>query len=106
MKTATDPVMMARRFQALADPTRLEIIQLLGHGEFCVCDLQSALGAAQSRLSFHLRKLKEAGLVADRKDGRWVHYSLTSDALDDLGSWLGDAARGDLTEPPSDLCCG
>lgn len=106
MKTAANPDIMARRFQALADPTRLEIIQLLGHGEFCVCDIQSALGAAQSRLSFHLRKLKEAGLVADRKDGRWVHYSLVPGEVTELGDWLGAAAEGSLTSPPKDLCCG
>src|SRR6476619_5710107 len=63
-------------FHALSDETRLEIIELLGRGERCVCDLTDALDAAQSRLSFHLRVLKDAGIVRDRKDGRWVHYEL------------------------------
>ncbi len=68
-------------FHALSDETRLAVVQLLGDGERCVCDLQMALDAAQSRLSFHLKVLKEAGLVTDRKDGRWSYYTLVPDAL-------------------------
>ena len=70
-----------RLFHALSDETRLAVVQLLGDGERCVCDLQSALDVTQSRLSFHLRVLKDAGLVRDRKDGRWSYYTLESDAL-------------------------
>jgi ArsR family transcriptional regulator len=54
---------------------------MLREGERCVCDLQSDLDAAQSRLSFHLRVLKDAGLVADRKEGRWSYYTIVPDAL-------------------------
>ena len=68
-------------FHALSDATRLEIVVLLSHGERCVCELQDELDAAQSRLSFHLRVLKEAGLVTDRKEGRWMYYTIASDAL-------------------------
>ncbi len=70
----------ARLFHALADPTRLRIAELLRHGERCVCDLTGELDAAQSRLSFHLRTMKEAGLVADRREGRWVYYRLRPEA--------------------------
>ncbi|MCU0627814.1 MAG: metalloregulator ArsR/SmtB family transcription factor [Gemmatimonadaceae bacterium] len=69
---------------ALSDRTRLEIVALLRDGERCVCDLQDALDAAQSRLSFHLRVLKDAGLVSDRRDGRWSYYALVPDALREL----------------------
>ncbi len=62
-------------FQALSDPTRLSILHRLRRGEQCVCDLQGGLDAAQSRLSFHLRVLKDAGLVTDRREGRWVYYA-------------------------------
>ncbi len=72
----------ARWFHALSDETRLEIVRLLSHGERCVCELQDVLGAAQSRLSFHLKTLKDAGLVTDRRDGRWVYYALNGAALD------------------------
>ena len=63
-------------FHALSDETRLEVIELLRKGESCVCELTDTLDAAQSRLSFHLRVLKDAGIVRDRKEGRWVYYEL------------------------------
>ena len=71
-------------FHALSDETRLEIVELLRRGERCVCDLTEALDAAQSRLSFHLRVLKDAGIVRDRKDGRWVHYELDTEVFDEM----------------------
>jgi ArsR family transcriptional regulator len=52
-------------------------------GERCVCDLTDALDAAQSRLSFHLKVLKDAGLVSDRREGRWMYYTLNQEALSD-----------------------
>ncbi|HLG04925.1 MAG TPA: metalloregulator ArsR/SmtB family transcription factor [Gemmatimonadales bacterium] len=78
----------ARAFHALSDVTRLRIVDLLRGGERCVCDLTGALGAGQSRLSFHLRILKEAGVVLDRKQGRWVYYRLNPDQVDRLAGAL------------------
>jgi ArsR family transcriptional regulator len=78
---ALDLSRAARLFHALSDATRLGILAMLGEGERCVCDLQADLDAAQSRLSFHLKVLKEAGLVADRKEGRWSYYALVPDAF-------------------------
>ena len=75
---------VARIFQALSEETRLQILEQLKDGEQCVCDLTDAFKTGQSRLSFHLRVLKEAGLVLDRPEGRWVYYSLNVDAIDDL----------------------
>ena len=80
-RIATDRA--AEIFHALSDETRLELIHLLRKGERCVCDLTSALDAAQSRLSFHLKVLKDAGIVSDRKEGRWVHYELNEEAFAD-----------------------
>ena len=74
----------AQLFHALSDETRLRVLELLREGERCVCDLSQALGAQQSRLSFHLRTLKEAGLVTDRRQGRWIYYAVRADALDEL----------------------
>jgi ArsR family transcriptional regulator len=71
-------------FHALSDETRLEIIELLGKGERCVCELTDTLDAAQSRLSFHLRVLKDAGVVRDRKDGRWVYYELDPEVFEEI----------------------
>src|SRR5881227_740924 len=79
--TTVDLSRAAQLFHALSDATRLEILEKLRGGEQCVCDLQDDLAAAQSRLSFHLRVLKEAGLVTDRKEGRWSYYSIAPDAL-------------------------
>ena len=76
-------------FHALSDETRLEIITMLRAGERCVCDLTEALDAAQSRLSFHLKVLKDAGIVRDRKDGRWVHYELDREAFDEIEELIG-----------------
>lgn len=86
--TATDPTPAARLFHALSDPTRLGIVMRLTSGERCVCELTDALDAAQSRLSFHLRVLKDAGLITDRRDGRWVHYSLNREAIEEAGAFL------------------
>ena len=86
--TATDPTRAAQWFHALSDPTRLGIVMRLTNGERCVCELTDALDAAQSRLSFHLRVLKDAGLITDRRDGRWVHYSLNRGAIEEAGQFL------------------
>lgn len=79
---------VARAFHALSDGTRLQILQLLRQGECCVCELMDHLDAAQSRLSFHLRILKEAGLVTDRREGRWVYYAVEPEAIRELISTL------------------
>ena len=67
---------MVRLFKALSDETRIRIIKLLEHGELCVCDIVAALGMVQPKVSFHLGVLKNAGVLKDRKKGKWVHYSL------------------------------
>jgi ArsR family transcriptional regulator len=78
----------SRVFHALSDETRLEIVAMLAGGERCVCDLMGALDAAQSRLSFHLKVLKDAGILLDRRDGRWVYYSLNKESLDDATGFI------------------
>jgi ArsR family transcriptional regulator len=90
-------------FHALSDETRLEIIELLGKGERCVCELTDTLDAAQSRLSFHLRVLKDAGIVRDRKDGRWVHYELNPEAFDEMESLVSGLKPRVLQR--KDECC-
>ena len=95
-------------FHALSDETRLAILRMLRGGERCVCELQDELGAAQSRLSFHLRVLKDAGLVSDRRDGRWSYYRIVGDALrevHDLAVKL-QGARESLPVVRKGGCCG
>src|SRR5689334_20387640 len=63
-------------FAALADRTRLRLLNLLGDGEVCVCFFADTLGTNNPKISRHLAYLKRAGLVKGRRDGKWVHYSL------------------------------
>jgi ArsR family transcriptional regulator len=100
---ALDTARAARLFHALSDETRLSILQRLRRGERCVCELTDALDAAQSRLSFHLRVLKEAGLVTDRREGRWMYYTLSAEKLADVA----DLAQTLATPLPAraDGCC-
>jgi ArsR family transcriptional regulator, arsenate/arsenite/antimonite-responsive transcriptional repressor len=102
--TASDLAQAARWFHALSDETRLRIVQILGSGECCVCDLQSTIGAAQSRLSFHLKTLKDAGLVTDRRVGRWNYYTLVPEALEAMAEYV-TAARS-TTHVSSCACEG
>jgi len=79
-----DREQIARLFHALSDETRLQIIECLFECEQCVCDLTDVLKTGQSRLSFHLKTLKDAGLLTDRREGRWVYYSLNREAIEEL----------------------
>ncbi len=62
--------------KALAHATRVRILAMLRGGERCVCQLNAVIGLAPSTMSAHLGELKDAGLIAERKAGRWVHYRL------------------------------
>lgn len=68
----------AELFHALADITRIEVVTLLQAGEKCVCDLMCELDLQQSRLSWHLKTLSDAGIITGRRDGRWIYYSLNA----------------------------
>lgn len=74
----------ARLFHALADETRLRIVECLLEGEECVCNLTDLLHTGQSRLSFHLKTMKDAGLLRDRRDGRWIYYSLNPETVEEV----------------------
>ena len=76
-------------FRELGDETRLKIVECVIESEQCVCDLTDLLETKQSLLSFHLKTLKDAGILNDRRDGRWVYYSLSPDALAFLEQFLG-----------------
>jgi ArsR family transcriptional regulator len=94
-------------FHALSDATRIAILQMLRGGELCVCELQDELGAAQSRLSFHLRVLRDAGLVEDRREGRWSYYRIVPVALAEVHDLAVDLqpARGTLPIARKGACC-
>ena len=96
---------LTRQFQALSDETRLRIIDMLRGGERCVCDLTAALDAGQSRLSFHLKVLKDAGLVTDRREGRWSYYMLNPESFAQLEEFVGELPSTMLSVLAS-RCCG
>jgi ArsR family transcriptional regulator len=83
-RTRFDRARASRLFHALSDETRLQILERLRAGERCVCELTDALSAAQSRLSFHLKVLKDAELVSDRREGRWMYYTLNPETLGEM----------------------
>jgi ArsR family transcriptional regulator len=64
----------AQLFKTLSDPTRLRLLNLLACGETCVCELTGTLRVVQPKVSRHLARLKRAGLVEARRDGKWMHY--------------------------------
>jgi ArsR family transcriptional regulator, arsenate/arsenite/antimonite-responsive transcriptional repressor len=103
--TSLDTTQAARWFHALSDETRLEIVERLIGGERCVCELTDLMDAAQSRLSFHLKTLKDADIVTDRRDGRWVYYTLNRDTLDEIETLLGTFKRTERTAARSIKCC-
>ncbi len=83
---------------------------MLRDGERCVCDLQAELDVAQSRLSFHLKVLREAGIVTDRKEGRWSYYTIVPESLaavHDLVVGMRPTRRGGHRRLPVNArCCG
>jgi ArsR family transcriptional regulator len=95
-------------FHALSDETRVAALQMLRGGERCVCELQDELGAAQSRLSFHLRVLKDAGLVTDRREGRWSYYAIVPDAMQEAHDIVRELASAPTKRGLRVLgsCCG
>jgi ArsR family transcriptional regulator len=101
---ALDTTIQMARLAALGDETRLRILDLLRDGERCVCELTEALELGQSLLSFHLKTLKDAGLVTDRREGRWVYYTLAPKGIDDVCAFLADLVIHQKTTRKAGRC--
>jgi ArsR family transcriptional regulator, arsenate/arsenite/antimonite-responsive transcriptional repressor len=101
----TDLIRAAELFHALSDETRLDILERLRDGEKCVCELTDVLKAAQSRLSFHLRVLKEAGLIRDRPEGRWMYYALNSEAFEEVEETIQALKKAAKNSRGNNRCC-
>ena len=86
-------------FRALADRTRLRLLNLLGADEVCVCFFVEILGAGQPKVSRHLAYLRRAGIVAARREGTWMHYHVVEPSHDDAARVLEDV-RAWLTRDP------
>jgi ArsR family transcriptional regulator, arsenate/arsenite/antimonite-responsive transcriptional repressor len=104
-RTVLDTKRASELFHALSDPTRLSILERLRHGERCVCELTDALEAAQSRLSFHLKVLKDAELVTDRRAGRWMYYTLNPKGIADAAELVQSLARPVPAARRQAACC-
>ena len=101
-------------FRALADRTRLRLINLMSEDEVCVCFFVEILGAAQPKVSRHLAYLRRAGIVAARREGTWMHYRVVEPAHEDAARVLGDVRRWLARDPEMQkdrkrlvkVCCG
>ncbi|MBD2130979.1 MAG: ArsR/SmtB family transcription factor [Sphaerospermopsis kisseleviana] len=102
--TTTTPSFIIAGFHALSDPIRIKVIELLRHSELCVCDLCDTLEISQSKLSFHLKNLKEANLVNARQEGRWIYYSLNLPQFQVLEEYLADIHRNSVLSPRRSCC--
>lgn len=85
--------------KALADPTRLRVLLLLGVRELCVCELTHILGMEQSRVSHHMRILRQAGLVEDLRQGRWMIYRVPPRSRAFVDGLVEGLARSGLGRP-------
>src|SRR3954466_745420 len=86
--SSIDSARAAELFHALSDQIRVDVVVSLLDGERCVCDLMADLDLAQSRLSWHLKTLSDAGIIVGRRQGRWNYYSLSSDGLAEARNML------------------
>ena len=86
--------------KAAGDPTRTRILKLLEERDLCVCQVQAVLGLAPSTVSKHLAILKSAGLVEDRRDGRWIHYGIASGGHNPYAKAVLAMLRGPLDGDP------
>lgn len=86
-------------FKALADRTRLRLISLIGDSEVCVCFIVAILKISQPKISRHLAYLRRAGIVAARREGKWMHYSL-AEPPDEHAARIFREMRASLTEHP------
>lgn len=90
---------IASGFHALSEPLRIRLLELLRDQELCVCELCEVLEVSQSKLSFHLKTLKEAGLVRSRQSGRWIYYSLNLPQFVVLEQYLAEFRRESVMLP-------
>ncbi|MGB7417477.1 MAG: metalloregulator ArsR/SmtB family transcription factor [Thermosynechococcaceae cyanobacterium] len=92
MKTTAPPAVLPI-FQAFADPYRAQVIELLRDQELCACDIAESLEISPSKLSFHLKTLREAGLIRGRQEGRWIYYRLNLPQFVVLEQYLAEFRR-------------
>jgi len=98
---------IAAVLKAMADPNRLQIMDVIMEGETCNCELIDRLGLSANLLSHHLRVLKKAGLVSSRRDeldGRWIYYRMDKDAVARWHQWCGQLLDPNRIQARKKLC--
>jgi ArsR family transcriptional regulator len=95
----------AKVFKALCDENRLRILALLRSGEKCACVLQEPLGLGQSQLSYHMKILVESGIVESRQEGKWTHYSISSDGSAAAANLLKTLTTPTSASSETTCCC-
>lgn len=96
---------IAQWFHAASDTTRLSILQFLSQRDRSVSELSEIVNAPQSTISFHLKVLKESGLVGEHRDGRWKYYSLRGDTLDHMIAFTQSVGPGKHVGTCPLACC-
>jgi ArsR family transcriptional regulator len=104
--TRIDTARAAELFHALADQIRVDVVALLLDGERCVCELMAELDMAQSRLSWHLKTLSDAGIISGRREGRWNYYSLNAEAMSEARALLDALKPGRASRRTSSRAAG
>ncbi|MHB1126483.1 MAG: ArsR/SmtB family transcription factor [Bacillota bacterium] len=89
-RNKNQPRILADLLKALADETRLSILTMLMDGEMCVCEIIDALPLSQPAISHHLKVLRQAGLVIDRREGKWIYYDIDAAGFDTVQALLGE----------------
>ncbi|MHB1421432.1 MAG: ArsR/SmtB family transcription factor [Bacillota bacterium] len=101
---------LADLLKALADETRLTILTMLLDGELCVCEIMDALPLSQPAVSHHLKILRQAGLVIDRREGKWIYYDLDPFGMEAVSDQMGEVLleplrHRELRAKRHHLCC-
>ena len=96
---------MAAMFKAFADENRIQILELLRDGERCACRLLEEMNITQPTLSHHMKILCDSGIVVGRKEGKWMHYSISEDGMKDVRNYLDELMANTKREDDSQKLC-
>jgi len=105
MKLLNNANQIAAILKTISPPARLAILLAIGEGEVCVCHLEAVLGQRQAYISQHLMALRQAEVLLDRRDGRFIFYRIANPALLDLVRDAGKLASVDVLSPPTAVKC-
>ena len=99
-----DYQVLVDQYKALADSNRLQILEILKHGEQCACVLLEHLDLTQSGLSYHMKILTQAGLVLARPEGKWTYYQLSNIGCDSLMNSFAQLTQLEAGQLPNHFC--